>query len=145
VSRAGVRDAARRVPRAAPGQRATLGATPRWGAEPGLRRGPHHTEGCVGGRAARAGESGADVPRGQGRGGAAPPREQGWVGPRRRTSRGAGPRRHVGRGGSRGARKGRREGTRRGREQEGEGEREEKGGEGSSPRDPTLEITVSKT
>jgi hypothetical protein len=30
------------------------------------------------------------------------------------------------------------------REREGEREREEKGGEGSSPRDPTLAITVSK-
>jgi hypothetical protein len=32
-----------------------------------------------------------------------------------------------------------------GGEEEGEGEREEKGGEGSSPRDPTPVITVSKT
>jgi hypothetical protein len=44
-----------------------------------------------------------------------------------------------------GARAGEEERARAGGEEEGEGEREEKGGEGSSPRDPTLAITISKT
>jgi hypothetical protein len=84
-----------------------------------------------GGKRGYASRAGAEMPRA----GAEPPR------------RGRGPRRA---GGPSRGRAGGRTGPRRasrGREEEGEGEsaRAALGGEGSSPRDPTSAITVSKT
>jgi hypothetical protein len=102
---------------------------PRRGWGPSPREGPLRGREQGGGAALPREGARADRPRHRGKGRGRPRRgEQGRAPPRA------------------GARaQGRNGGCVQGREGEGEGEREKKGGEGSSPRDPTPAITVSKT